>query len=81
MDTTASLPNDYWRLVKDLSDDMKIELISRLSDSLLRSRRRNQELSASRFYGVWKDDDMADADELAKEIKESRQFKDDVEAF
>ena len=37
--------------------------------------------SAGRFYGVWKDDDFPDmnADEMAKEIKASRKFKNHIE--
>ena len=36
-----------------------------------------EEAPASRFYGVWKDEDFPEvsADELVKEIKESRKFK------
>lgn len=38
MRTTAILPesNDYWNIIKDVSDDVKLDLIARLSNSLLR---------------------------------------------
>ncbi len=39
-------------------------------------------VSASVFYGIWTDADYGmSSDELVKEIKKSRTFKDDVEAF
>lgn len=40
-------------------------------------------LSAGKFYGVWKDEDYPElsADELVKEIKASRKFKEDVMTF
>ena len=40
MKTTAIIPesNSYWNVLKDLSDEVKLDLISRLSQSLLRSK-------------------------------------------
>lgn len=38
--------------------------------------------SAFHFYGVWRDNDYRmSADEFVKEIKDSRNFRNDVEAF
>lgn len=38
--------------------------------------------SAFHFYGVWRDNDYRmSADELVKKIKDSRKFKNDVDAF
>lgn len=38
--------------------------------------------SVSHFYGVWRDNDYRmSADEFVKEIKDSRNFRNDVEAF
>lgn len=78
--------NRYWNVLKDLSSEVKLELIARLSNSLLAKKElfdkeKSKPLSASRFYGVWKDCDFEDADSLNKEIKDSRRFKDDIEAF
>ncbi len=73
--------NDYWNVLKDLSNDMKLELIARLSNSLISNKGKTKSLSASRFYGVWKDNDSVSAERLNKEIKASRMFKDDIEAF
>ena len=37
MDDTLNLPNEniYWNMLKDLSNEAKLELIARLSNSLL----------------------------------------------
>lgn len=83
MRTTAVLPesNDYWNILKDVSDEVKLDLIARLSNSLLHPKVKKKVRSASSFYGVWKDTDFMDVDNLIKEISKSRRFKDDIEAF
>ena len=82
MKTIAILPesNDYWNIIKDVSDEVKLDLIARLSNSLLHRKTKKKVRSASSFYGVWKDSDFTDADRLTEEIRLSRKFKDDVEA-
>lgn len=81
MDTSVIIANNYWHVLKDLSNDAKLELIARLSNSLLPTKKKVKTSSASSFYGMWKDDDSLDADCLNEEIKASRRFKDDIEAF
>ncbi len=83
MKTTAiiSESNSYWNVLKDLSDEVKLDLISRLSQSLLCTKVEKKKISASSFYGVWKDSDSLEADRLVREVMESRRFKDDIEAF
>lgn len=44
-------------------------------------KRETKPLSATHFYGIWKDDDSVDADNLNEEIKTSRKFRDDIETF
>lgn len=80
MDDTLNFPNanSYWNLLKDLSNEAKLELIARLSNSLLYKEDRKPVL-ASDFYGVWKEDDSTE--NLVEEIKAARMFKDDIEAF
>jgi len=72
MDTSVTIANDYWHVLKDLSNEAKLELIARLSNSLLPGKKKVKALSASSFYGVWKDDDSLDVDRLNEEIKVSR---------
>lgn len=80
MDNALNLPNanSYWNVLKDLSNEAKLELIARLSNSLL-NKEVEKPISASSFYGVWKDEESADC--LNEEIKASRRFKDDIDAF
>lgn len=80
MDTVITNTNSYWNMLKDLSREAKLELIARLSNSLLQ-KEEEKKLSASNFYGVWKDSEPEDADCLNETIKASRKFKDDIEAF
>lgn len=80
MDDTLNFPNAncYWNVLKDLSNEAKLELIARLSNSLLH-KEEVKTTSASDFYGVWKDSDYND--NLEEEIRTSRKFKNDIEAF
>lgn len=80
MDDTLNIPNanSYWNVLKDLSNEAKIELIARLSNSLLH-KEEEKHASASDFYGVWKD--CESAEHLNDEIKAARTFKNDIEAF
>ena len=70
----------YWHELKGLSNEVKLDLISRLSASILHKDTKKV-FSAKHFYGIWKDSNPSDADELAKKINKARQFKDDIEAF
>lgn len=80
MDTVVA--NDYyWNMLKGLSDDRKVDLIDRLAKSLIRKEKTNHDPVAS-LYGIWKDEeDSLSAEELVKEIRDARTFKDDIEAF
>ncbi|WP_287642064.1 hypothetical protein [Bacteroides sp.] len=80
MELSVSNADRYWNLLKDLSNEMKLDLIARLSNSM-RKENKKDHVSASRFYGAWKDEDSMDVDRLATEVKESRKFKDDITAF
>ena len=72
MDIALNSTNNYWNLLKHLSSDVKLELISRLSRSLQNDKAdsKRDNVSASSFYGVWKDSDFPmDADSMVSEIK------------
>ena len=70
--TSTSMTNNYWNILKHLSDDIKLDLITLLSNSLKKKETR-QSVSASDFYGCWGDDGI-DSDELVKELRDSRKF-------
>lgn len=81
MDIALNTVDNYWNLLKNLSNDVKLELIAKLSNSLVR-KTKEPPVSASRFYGVWSDSEFKmSSDELAAEIKKDRKFNNDIEAF
>ena len=66
--------NNYWNILKFLSNDIKLQLIAKLSNSIVATPEISS-ISASRFYGVWDDEDFdMSSEELAHEIKASRSF-------
>lgn len=78
---TAVKIDTYWNFLKNLSGTEKLQLITRLSSSLL-DNTSVQQKKASNFYGVWKDEDfIEDVDSMINNIKSSRHFKDTIEAF
>ena len=66
-----------------LSASNKRWLAEKLIEEAHAEEAKPAHISAGKFYGVWKDEDYPDlsADELAKEIKASRKFREDVMAF
>lgn len=76
---TAATPhntvNSYWKIVKHLSPDAKIELITLLSQSLKSSMA--QTVSAKKYYGMWGNDGMTDED-FINELKSMRSFRHDI---
>lgn len=65
----------YWKIVKHLSPDAKIDLIMMLSQSL--KEKEPAKVSASKYYGVWGDDNMSD-DEFVSELKSLRSFNKEI---
>ena len=66
----------YWNLLKDLSSEIKLDLISRLSASLLK-RETDDVHWASEFAGKWKDD--RSAEEIVTDIREARTTNREIE--
>ena len=61
----------YWNILKNLSDNVKLELISLLSDSLLqREVKAKDEHWADQFAGLWRDDRTTES--IIKDIRTSR---------
>ena len=77
-----NLIDSYLGLLENLSADNKLELISKLSDSLKSSKKPTEKLSKKSL------DDLSGAfifdkssDDLIKELKESRNFNRKIEEF
>lgn len=72
MDIAINTADNYWNILKFLSNDIKLELIAKLSNSIT-SKTKENKVSASRFYGVWKNSDFDMSPEaMTREIKDSR---------
>ena len=68
--------NNYLGLLKSLPPDSKLEIISKLSDSL-KSTKQPKGKSLKNLYGAFKSDKSAD--QMIKEIKEARTFNRKIE--
>ncbi len=63
----------YWSELKDLSDNVKLELITLLSSSMahpIEETDKSRKGWASRFSGVWKD--SRSAEEIVADIRAAR---------
>jgi hypothetical protein len=73
MNIDTQVTNTYWNLLKGLSSEIKLELIARLSSSLIK---RNEEESSAHwtdsFAGKWQDERTVD--EMMEDIRHSRSF-------
>jgi len=68
-DTNKLHTDEYFLLLKNLDIDAKLKLISKLSNSILNNN------SEEKFYNLYgKLDTEESADELIKNIRESRHF-------
>ncbi len=77
-DVHTSLINGYMRLLGNLSPDSKLVLIEKLTKSL-RLDVSGKRKALKNAYGSFESDQSAD--DLIKEIRESRMFKRNVEEF
>ena len=71
-DINATLIDNYFSFLKNLSVDNKLELIARLSKSMKTSKRTKKEVSLSSLYGWWESEQSAD--EIIAELKTARNF-------
>jgi len=63
--------DNYWNIIRHLSPDAKLDLITMLTKSLKKTT--SKRVSAKKYYGIWGDDGMSD-DEFVKELKSLRSF-------
>ena len=73
--TPQNTVNSYWNIVKHLSPDAKIDLITLLTQSLKNTAPRH--VQAKKYYGVWGDDGMTD-EGFISELKSLRSFNRDI---
>ena len=71
--------NIYWNLLKNLSFDVKLDLISKLSASLIRKDKAKDTDGAwvAQFVGKWQD--ARSADEIVADIRDARTNNREIE--
>jgi len=73
------IADNYYGLLRNLSKDTKIELIAKLSNSITEDEVLEDKDIVDRFFGAFISEKSAE--EIIKEIKESRTFNRTIEAF
>ncbi len=74
----TSISNIYWEMWKDLSSDIKLELIAKLSASLVaKDNTPDTPNWTSEFVGRWEDDRTAD--EVIEDIRGARTSNREIE--
>ena len=71
--------DDYYGLLRNLSKETKIKLIAKLSNSIIEDNTSENENVVDNFFGAFKSNKSAE--EIIKEIRESRSFNHTIEAF
>lgn len=71
LNSTTSASNIYWDMLKDLSSDIQLELIAKLSASLVAKDDTSDTSNwTSEFVGRWEDDRTAD--DVIEDIRGAR---------
>ena len=76
--TNAILIDNYFGLLSSLSKENKLKLIAKLSNSIIDEDSENESI-VDKFFGAFKSE--KNAEELIKEIRESRTFNRTIEPF
>ena len=71
--------DDYYGLLRNLSKETKIKLIAKLSNSIIADNTSENENVVDNFFGAFKSNKSAE--EIIKEIRESRTFNRTIEVF
>ena len=71
--------DDYYGLLRNLSKETKIKLIAKLSNSIIEDNTSENENVVDNFFGAFKSN--KNAEEIIKEIRESRTFNRTIEVF
>ena len=71
--------NNYWDLIKDAGNEVKLALIKRLSDALaltlVERNTRRKKYTADDFAGIWDDENYMAAEDINKAIRDARHVK------
>lgn len=64
------IAENIFRMVKNLSADVKLELISKITDSLKGTKKEAKDDSWKKLFGAWESEESAE--EIIEEIRASR---------
>ena len=76
VDLNSKLINSYLELLKNLSPNIKLDLISKLAQSI-KSDFKSPKNAFEQAFGAWDSNDRADT--ITEAIRQSRVFKRDIE--
>lgn len=71
------IADNFFGMIKNLSADIKLELISKISDSLREQKRETRVDSWKELFGAWQSDESAE--EMIEEIRASRHVDRQIE--
>ena len=78
IDVNTNFIETYFGLLKNLSPDIKLDIIGKLSKTI-KSDLNEQNKSLKDSFGAWQSDKSAD--EIITELRESRNFNRHIEAL
>ena len=78
IDVNTNFIETYFGLLKNLSPDIKLDIIGKLSKTI-KSDLNEQNKSLKDSFGAWQSDKSAD--EIILELRESRKFNRHIEAL
>ena len=65
-----NLADNFFGMIKNLSADVKLELISKITDSLKGTKKESKDNSWKKLFGSWQSDESAE--DIIAEIRASR---------
>ncbi len=68
MEITVKIADNYVNLLSSVSDEVKLRVINKLSENLLKGKKK--EISIKDSFGAWNDD--RSAEEIIKDIRDAR---------
>jgi hypothetical protein len=71
------IAENIFRMVKNLSADVKLELISKITDSLKGTKKEAKDESWKKLFGAWESEESAE--EIIEEIRASRHTNRQIE--
>ena len=76
--------DNYWNLIKDASNEVKLALIKRLSDALrpaVAEKKAKKKYTADDFAGMWDDEHFMPVEDINKAIRDARHVKSGRDEF